>query len=361
MSRRAAIVGVLVAAGVVAAVLAIVLPRDDTPEAVGSARAVALDVGPDGRAYALLERTDSGIRRAAVSRAGDDGELDPQPVDLPIDDASALAVAAGDSLVVAGTRLVDGTRRVAVGRIGPDGRPDPSFGANGLVTVQAGDGDAIARGIATSPAGSSAVVVADASRDERHALALVHIDIGTGRSSVDLIDDAAAGGVAAAGDDTFLVAGSDTRNGDVVLARLSAQGEPQVTRARTDLRGASWRAVAPTPDGGAVVVGSGRAADLRSLVAFVRVTSALEEADRGALPVGDGDGFGQAVQTDRGGRVLIVANGAHDDSPAAYLVALAGERKPQRKAAGRAAGLTPDGGLLTTRWDGERQSVAFNP
>jgi hypothetical protein len=363
VSRRRAIVAGLAAGVVVAVVLAIVLPKDDTsePGAVASARALALDTGPDGHAYALVERTKDGVRRAAVSRAEDDGALDPRPIDLPVGDASGLAVAAGNSLIVAGTRLVDGTRQVAVGRVGPDGRPDPSFGANGAVTVRAGDGDAIARGIATSPAGSTAVVVADASQDERHAMAVVHIDVGTGRSSVDLIDDASAGGVAAAGDDAFLVAGTDPRNGDVVLARLGAEREPQVTRAKADLSSATWRAIAPTPDGGAVVVGSGREPQLRSLVSFVRFSPALEEADRGTVAVGEGDAYGQAVQVDRSGRILVAANGSQDDAPAAYLLTLDGERKPRRKAAGRVAGLTPDGGLLTTRWDGERQSVAFNP
>jgi hypothetical protein len=93
----------------------------------------------------------------------------------------------------------------------------------------------------------------------------------------------------------------------------------------------------------------------------VRVTPALEEFDHGTVPVGRGDGYGQAVQVDRDGRILIAANGSQGDAPAAYLVTIAGERRAQRKAAGRAAGLTPEGGLLTTRWDGERQSVAFNP
>lgn len=361
MTRRAATIGVLATALVVAVALAIVLsdggnePNESKP--TGPARATALATAPNGDAYALVERIDNGLRHSAVGPIGDDGEIDPTTIDLPIDDVTAIAVERDDALLVAGTRLVDGTRRLAIGRLGLDGQPDRSFGTDGVLTIKAGGGDAIPRGIATSRDGKTAAVVADSTRGTRHAMALVRVDLKTARTTVGLADDTAAGGVVARAGGGYLAAGTDTRNGDLVLTT----GGPTTTRLPAQLRSATWRAVAPTPDGGAVVVGSGRTPDLRSLVAYVRVTPALAEADRGTVAVGDGDGYGAAVATDRNGRILIAANGSQDDAPAAYLVTLPGDGKAQRKAPGRAAGVTTSGGILTTRWDGQRQSVAFNP
>ena len=365
MTRRPAIIGGLVAALALAVVLAIILSGgddgDNESELTRPARAMALATAPGGDAYALVEQIDNGMRRSAVGRVNDGGEIDAKPIDLPIDDVTAIASERDDALLVAGTRMVDGTRQLAIGRLGTDGRPDRSFGANGVLMIKAGDGDAIARGIATSPGGASAAVLADATRNDHHAMAVAHVDLGTGHTTVDLVDETAAGGIAPSRNNSFLAAGTDTRTGGAVVARLDATPSAGVSRLRTNLRSASWRAVAPTPDGGAVIVGSGRDRDLRSLAAFVRVTAELTEAGRGTVPVGDGDGYGEAVQVDPDERIRIAANGSQDDAPAAYLITLPGDGKPPRKAAGRAAGLTPEGGILATRWDGERQSVAFHP
>lgn len=363
MNRRAAAL-VAAAAAIVAAVLAIVLiggDDDNARQPSGPARAMALATAPSGDSYALIERTDEGMRGAAVGRVKNDGSIDAQPIDLPIDDVTALAIERDDALLVAGTRRVDGKRRLAIGRLDLDGRPDRSFGTDGVLTVKAGDGDAIPRGIAASTGGSSAAVVADATRDTRHAMALVRVDLGTGRTRVDLADEATAAGVVPGPKAGFTVAGTDTRNGYLVTGFMNATGAPGTSRSRTSLRNATWRAIAPIPGGGAVVVGSGRTPDLRSLIAFARLTPTGGEADQGTVAVGEGDAYGQAVQANRDGQIQIAANGTQDDAPAAYLVTFPGGRDPARKAMGRAVGVTPEGGMLVTRWDGQRQSVAFNP
>ncbi len=178
------------------------------------------------------------------------------------------------------------------------------------------------------------------------------------------MDDATAGGAAVGRDGAVVAAGTATRDGGPVLVRVPASGPPQVVRAPTGLTTAAWRAVAATSDGKAVVAGSGRDASGRSLVALQRFGPRGAEGPPQTFPLGEGDAYARDLRVDRENTVVVGADGVEDDHPAAFSVTLVtGERPAVRRrdsAPGRLAGVAADGAFLVTRWDGERQSVAFD-
>ena len=363
MRRRTALIGAVLAAvaGVIVALIVVVGGDDEKTGQQPVGRAIALDTDDDGRSVALVEQLDRDLHRAAVARVDRNGSLEVSDVALPVDHPAAMAVDDAGAVIVTGARLVDGERRLAVARVTAGGEVDRSFGTGGVATGEAGTGDAIARGIAVSARGGI-VVVADAADGDRHAMAIARIGR-TGRlASVDLIGDASAAAVAADRDGDVVAAGTDTRSGSAVIARLRDARSPAVTRGER-FAGATWRAIATSPDAGVIVVGSAREDTKRGVVAVQRFGSGDRPARAEIVAVGQGDGYGVAVEFGPDGGVVIGANGSEGDAPAAYVVKRLADRAPsgvgRRRAPGRVAGVTPNGGVLTTHWDGERQMAAF--
>jgi hypothetical protein len=361
---------VLIAATVLAAVGAIVGVivsggGDEADEPKAATRAVGLGVDRSGRAFAAVERLDAGRWRLAIAPVRDGGGLDDaRAVDIPIDRPAAIAAQGDNTLLVAGDRVVDGRRELAVARVTTAGRIDRSFGRGGVATFAAGDGDVVARGVAAHPRGG-VVISADASEAGDHALAIVRTDADGRDAQTDSVPNVSAGGAATDAQGGALVAGTGTGDGSAVLVRLAGNGAPRVTRASTPLTSASWRAVAATGDGGAVLVGSGRDATQRSLVAVQPFGGDGNPTPARNIAVGRGDAYGEAVRVDRGGRIVVGADGVESDAPAAFVVTIAADGTParthERRTRGRLAGLTPERGVLTTDWDGERQTVQFAP
>lgn len=325
-------------------------------------RAISLDVDASGRAFAVLEQLHDGQWRPAVAHVRGSATLDTSAADLPLEHPAAVVAQSDQRLFVAGERVVDGRRRLAVTRIDSNGRVDRTFGTGGVATFAVGDGDAAVRGLAWHPA-TGIVLVGDATDGDAHAMAIVRTGDDGRDPRVDLVRDATAGGADAVASGA-LAAGTDTGDGSTVLVRLPRDGRPRVTRARTRLTSATWRAVAASQDGGAAIVGSGRDRDARSVVAVQRFTPSGAPSAPQAIPVGQGDAYGAAVRMARAGRVVVGANGVERDRPAAFVVILDPQSRVSdagRRASGRVAGVTAGGALLTTRWDGRRQTVAFTP
>ena len=344
MTRRRQIVLALLAAAA-AAVVALVLilgggdgddGRDQRPT-----RGLALIDGA-----ATVERLEGGRWRAALDSA--DG------ASLPVEHPVALAKQDDGKLLVAGERVIRGRRELAVVRTDDSGRVDRGFGSNGIVTVPAGEGDAVARGMTIARTGI--VLVGDATFRGRAGIAVVHVQDEGRRSNVTSIPNATAAGATATRDGEALVAGTDARTGRALLARARPGRAPTVTRAgSSDLRSTTWRAVAATRDGSAVVVGSGRNEDARSVVAIQRFEPDGRAGVTITTPAGDGDAYGNAVAVS-GDRLWVAATGVASDRPISFVFTLDASgglaRTATRRVRGRATAISAEGSVMSTRWDG---------
>jgi hypothetical protein len=323
--------------------------RDAVPprapdDAATTAGALAVDA--HGRAYAAIERLEGGRWRSVLARERGDGSLDTRFAYLPLESPAGVAAAGDGTLLVAGDRVVAGRRELAVARVRPDGRVD------GVASFAAGTGGAVARGIAAVPGGGY-VVVGDARDQGRSVIAAVRVDRG-GRPRVDLIPGASAAGVAIDPAGRPLIAGT-AADGAAVLARPGGDA----TRVPTGLTSATWRAVAATADGGAVVVGSGRGAGARSLIAVLRVDRSGALAGHREIAAGEGDAHGSGVAVEADGGVLVGGTAVERDRPVAVVASLGSPDPPARRAAGRLVGLARGSLALTTTWDGERQRASL--
>jgi hypothetical protein len=361
MTRPRAIAAAVAVAAVLAVLAGVALLGGDDGERQAPAsqrvptRAHAVAPGADGRAVAVVERFEQGDWQTALVREGSDAPLARVPVDGP----AAVVAQADGALVVAGDRLAGGRRVLAVARVRADGRVDERFGEGGVATVRAGSGDAVARGLAVA-AGGGIVVVGDAREVDRHAIAAATLDRDGRAVRTELIPGATAAGAAADANGRVLVAGT-ALDGSALVARLSADGaldaaygDSGIARAPTSLTSASWRAVAVTHDGGAVVVGAGRDASLRSLIAVASVGVDGSPGAENAIPAGEGDAFGAAASTRGDGSITAGGTAVERDRPVAVTVAIRPDGStatgPVRRAPGQVAGIA-GGVVLTTNWE----------
>jgi hypothetical protein len=364
--RRRRVAALAVYAAVVAAatgLLATQVDEDRRQEGPVPARGQALAIGRDGRAVALVERFDGGAWRTALVREGARRPFATVPVEGP----AALALQRDGRLLVAGSRVQSGRRVLAVARVTADGVLDERFGDAGVATVAAGSGDAVARGIAVG--GGGIVVAADARDGPSGAIATATLS-DTGRPvQSELIPGASAGGAAADAHGGVLVAGTRAADGAAVVARIApggardpAYGNAGVAQLAPELESATWRSIAATPDGGAVVVGSGRDAQRRSLIAAIVVRPKGLAAERFAVAAGDSDAFGSGASLNRYGTLLAAGTASEAGRPFAVTVALnpggVPAPTPARRAPGRLAGIATDV-VLTTFWDGRKTSTSF--
>jgi hypothetical protein len=364
MTTRGAVAAAVAVAIVVSVAGWLITRGDNGSREPGTAfRAYAADTDRGGRVFAAVERLDGGHWRAAVARADDAGRtLDPTFADVPLTNPRGVAVQSTGEVLVAGDRLVDGRRRMAVARVEPDGRLDRSFGANGVATIAAGSGDALARGV-VGGAGKSAVVAGDARDGGHHVLAVAFLEPdGTG-ARVDLVPDASAAGAAIDRDGNAIFAGTDTRDGSAVLVRTGARQALTVTRAHTRLTSTAWRAVAAAPDGGAIVVGSGRGPDGRSLIAVQRFVPGGAPGAVAPIPAGEGDAYGRGVVIAPDGRITVGGTGTQGGHPAAFATPLGGTAAvtpaPTLRGPGSLVALLPESTVLANRWDGNLQIAAL--
>jgi hypothetical protein len=365
VSRRrvAALVVYVVVVVVVAGVLATRVDNDRGMEPPVPSRGQALAIGQDGRAVALVERFDGGAWRTALVREGARRPF----ATVPVEGAAALAVQRDGRLLVAGTRVERGRRVLAVARVAPDGALDERFGNGGVATIAVGGGDASARGIAVG--GGGIVVAADARDGKPGAIAATTLsDVGA-PVHTELIPSATTGGAAADGRGGVLVAGTRGRDGAAIVARVTAggaldpaYGDAGVAHLPAELQSAKWRAIAATPDGGAVVVGSGRDAERRSLISAIVLGPEGSAAERFAVAAGDGDAFGSGASVNRYGTMLAAGTASEAGRPFAVTIALnpgdAPAPTPARRAPGRLAGIARDV-VLTTFWDGRKTSTSL--
>ncbi len=196
---------------------------------------------------------------------------------------------------------------------------------------------------------------------ERHFIAVARVQGDRGPTSVKPVYDASAGGATTDRAGRVLVAGTATNDGAPVLARLGPGSGLEVARGSTRLTSATWRAVAALPDGRAVVVGSGRGAGARSVIAVQPFAPDGSPGAATATAVGDSDAYAAGAAVDDEGRVLVAASGIDGERPAAFVLTVGTRGPPRRAADGRAAGIAPSGQLVASRWDGERQTVTSAP
>jgi hypothetical protein len=362
--RRVAALAVYVAVvAVVGGLLATRVDEDHGREAPVPSRGEALAIGADGRAVALVERFDGGTWRTALVR---DGERRPFAT-VPVEGPAALAVQRDGRLLVAGVRVERGRRLLAVARVAPDGALDERFGIGGVATITVGSGDGSARGIAVG--GGGIVVAADARDGDRRAIAATTLTDAGRPIHTELIPGASTGGAAADASGGVLVAGTRGRDGAAIVARVTsagaldpAYGDSGVAQLPPELKSATWRAIAATPDGGAVVVGSGRDSERRSLIAAIVLRPKGSVAERFAVAAGDSDAFGSGASINRYGTILAAGTASEAGRPFAVTVALnPGDPPapvPARRAPGRLAGIARDV-VLTTFWDGRTTSTSL--
>jgi hypothetical protein len=361
MRRRAAIAAAAAAAIVAGLVVWLVARGDETaPQRPSGVRAYAAATDRGGRVFAAVERLEGHRWRTAIATANPaGGDLDPGFADLPVANPRGITVDAEDRILVAGDRVVDGRHRLAVARVTKDGQLDQSFGTGGVAAVSAGSADAVARAV-VSLAGGGAVVVGDARDGDSHAVAIAYLGPSGRDPRVELVPGASAAGAALDRDGNLVVAGTGTRDGSAVLVRAGEGGRLQTTRARTDLTSTRWTAVAAAPDGGAVVVGSGRGAGARSLVAVQRFDAGgAPSSGSSALPAGAADAFGTAVAVARDGRVTVGGTGVQGDRPAAFVATLGSSAPPAAAGRGALVALLPGGGAVVNRWDGDGLRAAL--
>ena len=215
------------------------------------------------------------------------------------DFAEGAAIQPDGKLVVAGTAIENDEGDFTVARLNPDGSPDNSFSGDGQLRFSfASDGrasDDRASTVAVAPDGS--IVVAGRTNANNGALdtavarltpggALDASFNGNGKQTIDYGQDDAATDLAIRGDGTILVAGTALRgsDNDFGVARLTSEGQPDQTwsgdgRTATHFGSTeSLRAIALTPDGGVVAVGS-----------FQNVANATDTAIARYTPAGELD------------------------------------------------------------------------
>ncbi|HEX8086063.1 MAG TPA: delta-60 repeat domain-containing protein [Solirubrobacteraceae bacterium] len=158
-----------------------------TPFPQGAAVASDVVALADGSAIAVGSAAPGGDAEWALVRYGPDGTLDPAFGDggRVVIAASAfedrlLAAAPGprDTIVAAGFVGTGefGLRTMAVARFTADGRRDPSFGANGVVRIAAGEDEAVAAAdVAVLPDGDVVTVGTGATRAGRLVVALARL------------------------------------------------------------------------------------------------------------------------------------------------------------------------------------------
>lgn len=363
MRRRRVLAGVACAAIAVALAAWLVGAGDhEDPAARAHVRAHAAATDRSGRAFVAVERLDEDGRwRTAIAREAGDrgGRLDPTfAADVPVDNPRAIAVQAGGAMLVAGDRVVGGRRQLALARVNRDGSLDRRYGTNGVATVAAGSGDALARGLAVG-ARSGTVVVGDARAGDRHALAVAFFDRRGRRALVELVPDASAAGAAVDRNGSAIAGGTDTRDGSAVFVRVTPGPRLATTRARTTLTNVRWRAIAATPNGGAVLVGSGRGLRTRSLIAVQRFGPRGAPGQRDAFAAGDGDAFGTGVSVAPDRRVTVAGTGVRDDRPTTFVTTLESAARPSARGSGALVALLPESAILVSRWTGEVQTAVL--
>ncbi|MEA2445190.1 MAG: hypothetical protein QOJ12_2482 [Thermoleophilales bacterium] len=365
MTRRrvAALAVYLAVLAAVTGLLASQVDEDRGQQGPVPTRGQGLAIGRDGRAVALVERFDGGAWRTALVREGARSAFATVPVEGP----AALTVQPDGRLLVAGSRVVRGRRLLAVARVGPDGVLDERFGDAGVATVPAGSGDAVARGLAVG--GRGMVVAADARDGDNAVIATAALSDGGRPLRTELIPGAGAAGAAADARGGVLVAGTRSRDGAAVVARIApggardpAYGDAGLAQLTPGLESATWRAITATPDGGAIVVGSGRDKERRSLIAAIVLRPKGSVAERFAVAAGDSDAFGSGASLNRYGTMLAGGTASEAGRPFAVTVALnpgsVPAPAPARRAPGRLAGIAGDV-VLTTFWDGRRTSTSL--
>ena len=310
----------------IAAVLGIVrLSCGDGDDSAGNVpspaagRAQALATGPGGAPFAAVERLGRGGPAVEVAGPGDSPRAR-----TGLRSPASLAVDSEGRLIVAGRREQRGRSVVAVTRLTRDGAPDPSFGRAGTATVAAGADDAVVRGVAVRDDGS-VVVAADGRDGEAHAALAVSLSGRGEPGGVAVLPDASAAGVALDGAGRALV-GATAAGGDALVARIGRDGrldasyaDAGVARLPARLRGTTWRDIAATRDGGALLAGSGRrTSDARSLVAVARVRPDGSAAAAEAV-AGEGDAYGTAVAVAADGRALVAGSAARGGHPVVVL------------------------------------------
>jgi len=208
--------------------------------------AYALAIQADGKIVAAGYSFDGANADFALVRCDENGEPDPTfgtagilTVDIEIEDtARALAIQADGKIVAAGYSFDGANADFALVRCDENGEPDPTFGADGIVTVDIETED-IAYALAIQADGK--IVAAGYSFDGANAdFALVRCDengepdqtFGTdGIVTVDIDTDDRAYALAIQDDGKIVAAGYsfDGANTDFALVRCDENGEPDQT------------------------------------------------------------------------------------------------------------------------------------
>ncbi|MEN9630417.1 MAG: hypothetical protein RJA10_3645, partial [Pseudomonadota bacterium] len=215
------------------------------PFGTGADRAHALALQTDGSILAVGESVEQGVSHMAIVRLRSDGTLDTSfgiggKVVVPSAvNATARAVAVQpDGLIVLAGSIDDGANaNFMVVRLTASGSTDASFGSNGVVTVSPGSGPDHATGIALQSDGR--IVVAGYSTQGTDTdFSVVRLNAngtldesfsGDGKALVAISTGADfARAVAVLADGQVLLGGDAAVTGgrDVVVVRLSADGEP---------------------------------------------------------------------------------------------------------------------------------------
>ncbi|MGH9117843.1 MAG: hypothetical protein ACRD0A_08170 [Acidimicrobiales bacterium] len=265
--------------------------RIDAPDDGIELRAVAVDdedrivaVGTGDDFQASLGR----LFEMIVVRLLPDGSPDPsfndgEPVQIPLDlgqaEGRAVAVAPDGKIVVAGSRfeIADNVccGQLVVARLNEDGSPDEGFGSGdddspGVLFETIGDAVNRASGVAVRPDGR--IVVGGLAADEPASpFATVLQVLADGSRDPSFADDglfttrdtfpASVGGLALDDTGNVVVAGGTT-SGDVLVARLTAAGEPDAAFGAaglvlTDLGGGEAAAGVALDGQGRIVIGGG--------------------------------------------------------------------------------------------------------
>jgi hypothetical protein len=208
------------------------------------------------------------------------------------------------------------------------------------------------------------VVAGDAREGDRNAMAVATLDAVGRALRTELIPGASAGGAAADASGRVLVAGTEVDTGALVVARIqpdgaldAGYGNGGAVRVPSSLTSATWSAIAARPDGGAVIVGSGRGPGARSLIATAVLGPDASLAGASAIEAGETDAFGSAVTALKDGTIVAAGTAVERDRPVAVTVPLrpdgSAAEAPVRRASGRLASIAQTV-VLTTIWDGRR-------
>jgi uncharacterized delta-60 repeat protein len=332
-------------------------------------RATCMTVEADGSVIvAGFTRFQDGDIDAAVLRLTSAGQLDPsfgaggEEIINSFNFATAVAVEADGSVVVAGASLTATGYHFAVAHLTGAGQLDPSFGANGTQFIDFGLPNNVATGVAVGAdgsvvvagyAGSSYYTVGDFMAVARLTSA-GQLDPSFGVGGKKTFDfgssHCAANGVALQPDGSVILAGytSDGTLTDVAVARLTSAGQLDPTfgvggeqtfgflAQGLESPTSSANGVAVAPDGGVIVAGATYNFEPGYDFAVARLTNA------GQLDPSFGSGgmvttsFGvrdsaNAVALQADGRVVAAGQTGADDSGATNDFAVArylGDRVP---------------------------------